>query len=169
PADGKKFAHQMFNAGVDAAILFPQAGPIVLSEWVKALQDRDVGVIVGGEMTHPAYLNKDGGYIKDDAPERMYTYAAVRDVNNFVVPGNKPESITKYRRLVEEKLDEPAVYWSPGLITQGGDVSEAADAAGEFFCAIVGGGVKDPQGRKDYSKVTTEERHESIKALCKNL
>ena len=72
PAMGEKFIDACKRSGVDAVILFPQAGPVTQEAWIKAAQDSGMGVIVGGEMTHPGYLQSDEGYIADDAPRVIY-------------------------------------------------------------------------------------------------
>src|SRR3989338_2720833 len=73
PEMGGKFVAACKHA--DAIILFPQAGPKTEEAWVKAVQKSGKTVIVGGEMTHDGYLDETGGYLKDDAPERMYGLA----------------------------------------------------------------------------------------------
>ena len=86
PFTGEKFAKVCAEAKVDAVILFPQAGPETEREWIKACQKAGLGVIVGGEMTHGAYLKSDGGFLEDDAPARMYKVAVENGVKEFVVP-----------------------------------------------------------------------------------
>ena len=114
-------------------------------------------VIVGGEMTHPQYLQKDGGFIMDDAPKRMYEIAAKNGVVDFVVPGNKPERIVFYREFLESLAIRPVLY-SPGLISQGGKISESAKAAGHKWHAIIGRAIYDAKDIK-----------EETKAICKAL
>ena len=74
PDMGLKFMNAC--KGVDAVILFPQAGPETEAAWIKAAQQAKMNVIIGGEMTHQAYLKEAGGFIDDDAPKRMYGIAA---------------------------------------------------------------------------------------------
>lgn len=140
PFTGKKFAKVCAEAGIDAIILFPQAGPETEKEWIKACAEEGLGVIVGGEMTHAAYLKADGGFLEDDAPMRMYEVAIENGVKEFVVPGNKPEKIKKYREFFESKGIEPILY-SPGLVAQGGEISDSGKAAGKNWHAIVGRGI----------------------------
>jgi len=137
PFTGERFAKVCKASGVDAVILFPQAGPETLRAWIAACQAQGLQVIVGGEMTHKGFLQSDGGFISDDAPSRIYALAAEQGITDFVVPGNKPEQITTYRQLLEAKGVKPAFY-SPGLISQGGDLTEGAKAAGDSWHAIIG-------------------------------
>lgn len=123
--------------GVDAVIIFPQAGPETEKAWINAAKKEGLGIIVGGEMTHSGYMEVDGGFMKNGSPEKIYQMAASMGVTDFVVPGNKPEKISHYRRLIESKGISP-VFYSPGLIAQGGDLTDSAKAAGENWHAIVG-------------------------------
>jgi len=123
--------------GVDAVILFPQAGPVTEEAWINAAKNNKIGVIVGGEMTHQGYLETENGFLKGNAPKRMYQIAASLGVTDYVVPGNKPEKIREYKDFLENKGIKP-IFYSPGLITQGGDLGEGALAAGENWHAIVG-------------------------------
>ncbi len=139
PDTGKNFAEVMADAGVDAAILFPQAGPKTQEAWTKALQEKGIRVIVGGEMTHPGYLDNDGGYLKDTTPLLIFERAVEMGVTDFVVPGNKVESVQLYRGFFDAKLGEGNyAFYAPGFITQGGDLSETGKVAGRRVHGIIG-------------------------------
>ncbi len=135
PDTGGKFMRAC--RGVDAVILFPQAGPETEKRWIEAAKAEGMGVIIGGEMTHPKFLQADGGFILDSAPKAIYEIAASLGVRDFVVPGNKPERIAEYRKMLVSMGIAP-VFYSPGMITQGGDMSDAARAAGSEWHAIIG-------------------------------
>jgi orotidine-5'-phosphate decarboxylase len=150
PEMGEKFVAACKE--VDAIILFPQAGPVTEKEWIQAVQKAKKTVIVGGEMTHDGYLANEGGFLMNDAPERIYALAAELGVSDYVVPGNKPDRILKYRMLLESKGVKP-VFYSPGLVAQGGSITEGAKAAGERWHAIVGRGI---YGAKNMRKAAEE-------------
>src|SRR3990167_5968893 len=76
PRNGEKFAYKMREAGVDAAIVFPLAGIETEMAWITALQGAGVPVILGGEMTHEGFFVSEGGFIADEAPERMFRIGA---------------------------------------------------------------------------------------------
>jgi len=147
PDTGKSFMKVMKQAGVDAVILFPQAGPGTQKAWIKAAQDLDLGVIVGGLMTHPQYMRSEGGYIADEAIMEIYLNAVDEGVTNFVVPGNKVNDLTALMEELERVVVDPVLY-SPGLVTQGGDISDAGRAAGEKWHAIVGRGIYQAEDMK---------------------
>lgn len=137
PETAKFFMQVLANAGIDAVILFPQAGPATQRAWVSAGDDAGLNVIVGGLMTHQSYLAGEGGYIRDDAPSAIYENASSSGVTHFVVPGNKPEAIKSIRDLVDRHCRNP-IFYAPGFVTQGGQITDAARAAGSRWHAIVG-------------------------------
>ena len=137
PDTGSFFMKQLRRAGVDAVILFPLAGPKTQAAWTEAAMEKGLYVLVGGEMTHPQFKRSDGGYIADEALEEIYANAARQGVRHFVVPGNKLDRISVYKRLLEDLGADP-IFFSPGLVKQGGDISEAAKIAGNNWHGIVG-------------------------------
>ena len=134
---------------VNAVILFPQSGPVTEESWINAAKNEKINVIIGGEMTHKCYLKSDNGFIDDKAPEKIYKIAKKLGVNDFVVPGNKPEKIAYYRKL----LGKNAVFYSPGLIAQGGKLTDSAKAAGKYWHAIIGRALYQA---KDINKAAKE-------------
>ena len=135
----------------DAVILFPQAGPATETAWIKAGQKSNINVIIGGEMTHESYLKKDSGFIDDNAPKRIYEIAASMGVADFVIPGNKPEKSIEYANLIKSKIKSP-VFYSPGLITQGGSISDLAKKLDSWH-AIIGRAI---YGAGDMKKAAEE-------------
>lgn len=149
PEMGEKFMRAC--KGVDAVILFPQAGPETEAAWIKAAQQAEMNVIIGGEMTHQAYLKEAGGFIDDNAPKRIYEIAASMGVADFVIPGNKPGKSLEYAKIIKNKIKEPAFY-SPGLIAQGGKVSDLAKKLDRWH-AIIGRAIYES---KDMEKAAEE-------------
>jgi len=134
PDIGEKFAKSV--KGVDAVILFPFTGPETEKAWIKACKNEKLGVIVGGEMTHKGFLESEGGFISEKESLKIYEIAAKMKINDYVVPGNKPEKIKIYKAFLEARGIKP-IFYSPGLITQGGNITESAKVAGNWH-AIVG-------------------------------
>ena len=160
PETGSNFARVCKKSGIDAIILFPFTSPTTELRWIKESQDAGLTVLVGGHMTHEKFLHSEGGFIADDAPERIYSLAAKNGVRDFVVPGNKAEYVEKYRSLLEEILgpDSFALY-APGFITQKGEISEFAKVAGDRWHAIVGSAIYKAAD----IKTTTEQITSQIK------
>jgi orotidine-5'-phosphate decarboxylase len=152
PDTAKSFAFTCKKAGVNAVILFPQAGPETEKAWIEAAQEEGLGVIVGGLMTHKGYTRGEGGYIADEAVIEMYLNGVKSGVTDFVVPGTNPQAIEKIRVMLEHEKIEPVLY-SPGLIAQGGDVEEAKRAAGNRWHAIIGRAI---YGAKNIQKAVEE-------------
>lgn len=133
------FVDAVKDSNVDAAILFPFAGPGTQAELIRICQDLGIVPIVGGEMTQEDFLESRGGYVADSAPMRIYQLGVDKGIRDFVVPGNKVESVQKYRKFFDEQLGEGNFsFYAPGFISQGGDISETGKEAGERFFPIVG-------------------------------
>lgn len=147
PDTGKNFADVCKKAGVDAVIFFPQAGPETERAWIYHALDKGLNIIVGGRMTHPAYAVSEGGFITDDGALDMYRIAARAGINNFVVPGNKPEVIQQIKEVIEAEGTKP-IFYAPGFIAQGGSISDAAKVAGNRFHGIVGRGIYQAPDKK---------------------
>jgi orotidine-5'-phosphate decarboxylase len=162
PDMGQPFAKTLKEAGVSAAILFPFAGPETEEGWLRACRDEGLEVIVGGVMTHPKFLVSEGGYIADEAVERIYRLACQWDVSNFVVPGTKLDWVKRVRGwLVEERGEGEFSLWAPGFLTQGGDISECGQAAGDNWHAIVGSGI--------YKKSTSVDQRTAALAVTSQI
>ena len=142
PDTGKRFAEIIKNAGADAIIGFPLSGPSTQLEWIHSAFENDLEVLIGGEMTHPRFKKSEGGNIADETLVRTYVLGAKAGVNNFVVPGNKPDRIALYKSEIEKAVEgiKPSFY-SPGLVAQGGVISEATKVAGDRWYGIVGRGI----------------------------
>jgi orotidine-5'-phosphate decarboxylase len=141
PAMGEPFATVCVDAGVQAAIFFPQAGPKTLEGFVRAAFTAGLTPIVGLTMTHPGYLESDGGFIRDTAPEQICKIAIDLGVRSFVLPGNKPDILKRFSQgpLAAAK---PAEIMMPGIGTQGGSASAACTATqGHHALPIVGSSV----------------------------
>lgn len=155
PDTGKAFAKICKEAGINAVILFPQAGPETERAWIDYSRNEDLEVIVGGLMTHKHYVRSDGGYIADEAIVEIYEKAAALGVNDYVVPGNNPEAIKKIRLMLEREHSHP-VFYSPGFISQGGSIADAVEAAGNHYHAFVGRAIYDAEDIRDAAQMLCE-------------
>lgn len=142
---------------VNAIILFPFGGIETEIEWINSAREEGMPIIIGGEMTHRGFLFSEGGFIDDNAPKRIYEKAVELGAKDFVVPGNKPMKIKLYRNIIERKCQR-AVYYLPGFIEQGGDISTTMKFAGERWHAII--------GRAIYMQ---KDMHKAVKELAKGL
>lgn len=141
PELGPEFAETCASAGVRGAIVFPQAGPKTGTTFIRSLIEQGVCPIIGGEMTHPSYLARDGGFLLDTAPEQIYRLGASEGARHFVVPGNKIEAIQRYSAMLAKVIEGP-IFLMPGIGRQGGDVGAAFTAAKRFQAyAIIGSSI----------------------------
>jgi len=156
PDMGNKFAKACRSAKINAVILFPFAGIETQIAWIKACQKEKLHIIVGGEMTHGGFFS----YIKEDAPSTILKTAASLGIKDFVLPGNKPDKIKEYREFLENKNEDritETVYYSPGLISQGGDITNAGKAAGKNWHAIVGRTIYQSNSIKETIEILSKQ------------
>lgn len=141
PQMGTPLAKCCKEAGISGIIIFPLAGPETMISFIEAIRKGGAIPIIGGVMTHPAFLRGEGGYIDDSAPSEIYRKAAENGVEHFVLPGNRPKLIRKYVDEISQVIECASVLM-PGIGTQGGQIGEAFDAARENRCyAIVGSAI----------------------------
>jgi len=153
PATAKGFCRACKEAGVDSVIYFPMSGPETLRAWVYEAKNEGLIPIVGGIMTHPAYLKEDGGFIGKSDALRIYELAAESGVNNFIVPGNNPSIIQQIKEILAPYGDIPPTFYSPGFVAQGGKIKETLDAIGDLdFHAIIGRGLYQSNDIKGSAK-----------------
>jgi orotidine-5'-phosphate decarboxylase len=126
PQMGRPFAVLCRDAGVIGVIFFPQAGPKTFEAFVSGAIDENLIPIVGLVMSHPAYLQSEGGYIVDDAPKRMAEKALQLGVTNFVLPGTKPKVVREFARGL--LINTQVTIMMPGIGSQGGSLQEACTA-----------------------------------------
>lgn len=147
PDLGPKFAKAVKSSGADAVILFPFGGGATEEKWIESCQEEGLVVLVGGHMTQDRFLASEGGFIADTGPALIYELAAGKAVTDFIVPGNKAPFVLRYREFLEEKVGAGNfTLYAPGFISQGGDISETGQVAGDNWHAIVGGAIYKKEG-----------------------
>ena len=149
PDLGSAFVKAVISSGADALILFPFGGMATEKAWINACQDNEFPVLVGGRMTQPEFLEKEGGFIADTGPSLIYKQAANLGVRDFVMPGNRPELIRLYRRLIRQSIGgDYFTLYAPGFISQDGNITEAGKQAGKNWHAIIGRAIYEAENRK---------------------
>lgn len=157
PQMAEKFAKICSNAGIKGFIIFPQAGPKTEGAFIDAILKENMIPLVGGEMTHPAYIEKDGGFIRNDAPEEMYRIGAKKGVEYFIIPGNKEDAIEKYHSLLSSLIKKPK-YCMPGIGRQGGEIEKAFSLLKGFpSYAIIGSSIYNSKDIEKATKVFCKE------------
>jgi orotidine-5'-phosphate decarboxylase len=141
PRLGEPFMAACQEAGVDAVILFPHAGPRTLESWVAAARNFSLVPIVGVTMTHEAYLSSEGGYIDDKAPASICATSLKIGVKDFALPGTKPDIVAHYASGPLAGESDVSILM-PGIGSQGGDMRIAFSAAQPHRrYAIIGSGI----------------------------
>ena len=138
PDMAAKFASTCKEAGVDALILFPVAGPRAVTSFAGHAYKQRLLPIVGGDLPFTDYNASGGGYVIDDALERIFRKAIEVGVNHFVVPANTPDKVRHHARWLVEKLEQPCLF-VPGIGPLGGSVADTFSAApGCRLYAVIG-------------------------------
>lgn len=158
PDLGQKFAKVCRKAEVDAIILFPFGGAESERTWISACQDEELFVLVGAHMTQGEFFEKEGGFIANSTPERIFIIAAEEGIRDFVVPGNKVEYVKQYKDLLERILGKDNfTLYAPGFISQGGSISETGKIAGKRWHAIVGSAIYKARDVQNTAKTMVKE------------
>jgi len=160
PYIAEKFAMACKKANIKGVIIFPMAGRKSEEAFIEAIFKYEMIPMVGGEMTHEAYLAEDGGFLLDDAPGRMYEIAAKKGVEYFILPGNKEEALKKYHLLLTSLINEPK-YCMPGIGRQGGEIRKAFTVLRGYPCyAIVGSAIYKSENIEEAAKRFAKEAME---------
>jgi orotate phosphoribosyltransferase len=161
------FMTDVKETGFNAIIIFPFAGGLTHSEWIRAAFENDLEVIAGGEMTPPNFKLSEGGYLADQMLTPMYIRSAKYGVNNFVVPANKPESSKAHVEAIRKAVPGIKVSaYSPGLVAQGGDVSAITESFDRWYGIIGRGIIGDIKTEKRY-KTVDEMREATFQHVSK--
>lgn len=128
PQMGKPFAVLCHDAGVQGVIFFPLSGPKTLEGFVYAAIESELEPIVGLVMTHPSFLQSEGGFIADSAPDSICTVAVAMGVRSFVLPGTKTDIVSKFAQGELARLESGTIMM-PGIGSQGGSLTAAFRAA----------------------------------------
>jgi orotidine-5'-phosphate decarboxylase len=137
PDTAEAFMDTLAEAGVDAVILFPFAGPASQRAWMRSAVAHGLDVIVGAHISQPNFLSEDGGYIPQASVDKIFAVASADGINDFVAPGNDLKAILRISAIVATGTEEP-VFFIPGLISQGGSILDLGPATGGRWHAIIG-------------------------------
>lgn len=134
-----KFTAICAEAQVSGLILFPVAGPTAVRNFGGEALKQGLIPVVGGEIPVPDYTVSGGGYLADDALDRIMADAAAVGVDHFVLPAHDPASIERRCGWMRDSLADPVVFLT-GFGPLGGSIPEALSRAGRMSGrhAIVG-------------------------------
>jgi orotidine-5'-phosphate decarboxylase len=137
PSMGREYVAVCRDAGVDALILFPLAGPRAVEAFVGATLDAGLTPIVGGVLPLPDYPVEHGGYVAGDALARIAERAFGMGARDFIVPATDAAMIRGQASRLSGA--EPVRLFLPGVGPLGGAIATAFAAAPELpTYAIIG-------------------------------
>lgn len=123
-----KFTAICADAAVDGLILFPVAGPTAVDSFVGSSLKAGITPVVGGEIPVPDYGASGGGYLLDDALDRILARAAAARANHFVLPAHDVLKIRRWSHWISTKVRNPVVFLT-GFGAQGGTIESAFEAS----------------------------------------
>jgi|SRR6056297_1915146 len=136
-----KFCALAREAGVDGLILFPLAGPNAVDGFAGGAIEHGLLPVVGGDLPLPDYNVAGGGYVADDALERIFERAADIGTRDFIVPGHKAEKVRRHAEWLQANVQAPRLF-IPGIGALGGTIEGTfAAAEGCHTYAVVGRAV----------------------------
>jgi orotidine-5'-phosphate decarboxylase len=136
PSMAGEFVPACRDAGVDALVLFPVAGPSAVDAFVGATLKAGLLPVVGGALPLPDYLVSGGGYVAGDALARIAERAYSLGARDFIVPATDAGAI---RRHAQAFPGSDTRLFLPGIGPLGGEIGRAfAAAPGGATFAIIG-------------------------------
>ncbi|MFH1729580.1 MAG: orotidine 5'-phosphate decarboxylase / HUMPS family protein [Pseudomonadota bacterium] len=151
PDTGKLFVDACDSSGIDSIIYFPLTGPVTQEAWIKASIDKQMDLIVGAWLTHQGFAKSEKGVFDEESILSVFKLAAEMGVKSYVVPGTKPHAIEKIKNTIQDVLGDlsDVHFYVPGLIRQGGDISEVSKILPQNFHAIIGRGLYESENLED--------------------
>jgi orotidine-5'-phosphate decarboxylase len=139
PDMAKKYTAMCVEAKVDGLILFPVAGPTAVDSFVGEAVRAGLFPVVGGEIPVPDYGVSGGGYMLDDALDRILVRSVQNKADHFVLPANDGIKIARWSNWISANVKNPLVMMT-GFGSLGGTIEDAltASSACKRRFAIVG-------------------------------
>jgi orotidine-5'-phosphate decarboxylase len=139
PDMAAKYVALCKEAEVDGLILFPVAGPTAVDSFVGEALRAGLTPLVGGEIPVPDYGVSGGGYLLDDALDRILVRAAQDKADHFVLPAHDAAKIERWSKWVAANVASPLLLLT-GFGALGGSIgtSFVAAASCKRRFAIVG-------------------------------
>ncbi|MEP9353089.1 orotidine 5'-phosphate decarboxylase / HUMPS family protein [Xanthobacter sp. KR7-65] len=164
PDMAKKFTALCAEAEVDGLILFPVAGPTAVDGFVGEALKAGIAPVVGGEIPVADYGVSGGGYLLDDALDRILARSAAAGADHFVLPAHDIAKVTRWSQWIAGNVKDPLVFLT-GFGSLGGTIAgafAAAQACPRRF-AIVGRLITDAPdpaaaAAKLYAQMQEQER-----------
>jgi orotidine-5'-phosphate decarboxylase len=137
PSMAAPYAVACRDAGVDALILFPLAGPTAVDAFVSETLRAGLAPVVGGALPLPDYHARGGGYVTAAALGRIADQAFGLGARDFIVPATDLTAIRRHaRRFAGAGRTR---LFLPGIGALGGEITKAfAAASGVSTFAIIG-------------------------------
>lgn len=134
PSMAGPYAAACREAGVDALILFPLAGPTAVDAFVGGALDAGLRPVVGGALPLPDYPTRGGGFVAGTALGRIAERAYARGARDFVVPATDLAAVRRHARAFRARGTR---LFMPGIGALGGDLDRCLAAAGDLPAHVI--------------------------------
>lgn len=128
PDTARKYTAMCAEAGVDGLVLFPVAGPTAVDRFVGETMKAGMTPVVGGEIPVPDYGASGGGYMLDDALDRILADSVKIGTDHFILPAHDPAKIARWSKWIAANVADPFVFMT-GFGSLGGTIEDAFRAA----------------------------------------
>lgn len=157
PDMARKYCAICQEAGVDALVLFPLAGPTAVEQFVVHTREHGMCPVVGGDFPMADYREAGGGYVANDGPQRIREKALELSVTHFIVPSTDPAEVRRVSESLSSRIGRPKLFLT-GIGAMGGSIKTAFAAARGSSCyAIVGRAVYGSASPKEAAKTLAAE------------
>jgi orotidine-5'-phosphate decarboxylase len=99
PSLGGEFADIAKEAGVDAVVVIPLAGPVALVDWIYPCIENSIPAIAGSTVLYNSFTQSQGGYVSDEALTTTVADAYSLGVCDFVCSSDPEEVVRCLGRL----------------------------------------------------------------------
>jgi orotidine-5'-phosphate decarboxylase len=155
PSMAAEYVAACRQAGVDALILFPVAGPGAVDAFVGETLKAGLRPVVGGALPLKDYLTRDGGYVAATALSRIAERAFALGARDFIVPATDLPAVRRHARAFAGRGTR---LFMPGIGALGGEIRAAFAAAARLSAyAIVGRAIYAGGHPRDAARRLAEE------------
>jgi orotidine-5'-phosphate decarboxylase len=98
------------SSGINALIILPHSGKETLKMTVKGCIDVGLIPIIGGDLSHEGYTIEEGGYIDNNAHQRIYLDSATLGVSHFIMSCSRLDRIKIYCHQIRAVVGQLKIF-----------------------------------------------------------
>lgn len=118
-----RFIDDCKSSRVNGVVIYPFGGPASTEAWIKSLQDEDIKVVLACRLDNPDFLESEGGFVVDGAPEKALELGTKLGVRNFYLSGKDISWVQYVNKLLKGQIEREE--FDLFLKDRGGDLDVA--------------------------------------------